>query len=99
MKNQPMQHHYFITGFDVYVCDEDLNLGLKRFWNCSKSDQCSIYRVPLPETAVYSIEFYVPKVNGTVWIDTVFKTKTARLKGDTAQIQKFHNVIAERNQA
>ena len=97
-KTTPMNHHYFISGFDVWVCDEDLNLGLKRFWKDSRADRCSIYRVPLPdEGSQYTITDGTPDVEGTTWVDSCYRKRTDRTPSENHRLNRAHAYIAELN--
>lgn len=74
------KHHYFVSSFDVWVTDKDLNLALKRFWKDSRSPTATIYRVPGPSSERYRIEYYAPQVDGAIFLDRVFRSETARKK-------------------
>ncbi len=94
-----MNHHYFITAHDEWVCDEDLYLGLKRLWNRSKADRCSVYKVPLPDEGFsYQIENFVPQVEGCTFVDqcyrTVGKRKQGEQAGDLKRLQRTHDKLA-----
>ena len=89
------QHHFFVSSWDVWVTDPDLNLALKRFWEATKGDTGLVFLVPLPPEATYDISMYQPKVDDLVFIDRVFKTKRSRDKaekeGTYVEVRDHHN--------
>ena len=88
------QHHFFVSSWDVWVTDADLNLALKRFWEATGTDSGLVYLVPLPPEATYDISMYQPKVDDLVFLDRVFKTRSARDKaerdGTYSEVREHH---------
>lgn len=71
-------YHYFVSSYDIWTVDEDLNLALKRFWERSQSNSCNVFKVPLMLEAKYEINFYQPQVEGVQFIDNCYRTEADR---------------------
>ena len=83
-------HHYFISGFDAWVTDDDLGLATKRFWKESKADRALTYRVPLPPTSTYRISGYAPLDVGAVFIDVIHRNERSRARATQDELLLEH---------
>jgi len=70
------QHHFFATTAYAWRTHADLYTALQRLHKSggmsgnAKGAAYAVYKVPLPETAHYEIDFYAPQVEGTELIAT-----------------------------
>jgi len=76
MKNK--KHHYFASSALNWTTNESLEKCLQQQrradtakGNLYKIETCAVYKVPLPADAHYSIDNYIPKVEGVELIDRV----------------------------
>jgi hypothetical protein len=72
-KAEPSQHYFGTTAFG-WIADADLAKCLARlrktggYSGSAKGQYYAVFRVPLPPSANYGIEFYKPQVEGVQFL-------------------------------
>lgn len=69
-ETKKVEHHFYACTGDTWVTDEDLFKALTRLKNATglRNAHYIVANVPLPESAEYQINWYMPQVEGATLI-------------------------------
>lgn len=65
-KGKKLEHHFFASSFMEWRTNKDPAALMRQMDNLGEN--YSLYYVPLPEDASYKINFFVPQVDGVLFL-------------------------------